>query len=63
MTNTETTQTVNRVKSNIFPLLKRASILIEDGDFKNAEAYCERVLEIDPENGTAYLGKLMAKNA
>ena len=61
MTNTETTQTVNRVKSNIFPLLKRASILIEDGDFENAEAYCERVLEIDPENGTAYLGKLMAK--
>ena len=61
MTNTETTQTVNRVKSNIFPLLKRASMFIEDGDFENAEAYCERVLDIDPENGMAYLGKLMAK--
>ncbi len=61
MIRTENSKMVNGVKSKIFPLLKRASILIEDGDFENAEAYCERVLEIDPENGTAYLGKLMAK--
>ena len=36
-------------------------MFIAEGDFENAEAYCERVLDIDPENGTAYLGKLMAK--
>lgn len=52
---------VNGGTSNIVPLLKRASMFIAEGDFENAEAYCERVLDLDPENGTAYLGKLMAK--
>ena len=45
----------------ITPLLKRASMFLADGDFDNAWKYCERVLDIDPENGTAYLGKLMAE--
>ncbi|MBR0169158.1 MAG: TIR domain-containing protein, partial [Synergistaceae bacterium] len=52
---------VNGGTTNAAPLLKRASMFIAEGDFENAEAYCERVLDIDPENGTAYLGKLMAK--
>ena len=41
--------------------LKRVFIFLEDGDFKSADEYCEKVLDIDPENGRAYLGKLMAE--
>lgn len=51
------------VESNnidIAPLLKRAFIFLEDGNWKDADEYCERVLDIDPENAQAYLGKLMA---
>ena len=42
-------------------LLKRAFMFLEDGDFSNADSYCERALDIDPENAQAYLGKLMAE--
>ena len=47
--------------NNVAPLLKRAFMFLEDGDWSNADAYCERVLDIDPENGQAYLGKLMTE--
>ena len=47
--------------ANVQPLLKRAIMFLEDGDFKSADEYCEKVLDIDPENGQAYLGKLMAE--
>lgn len=40
-------------------LLKRAFLFLEDGDFARADEFCEKVLNIDPENGEAYLGKLM----
>ena len=43
------------------PLLKRVFMFLEDGDVKSANEYCERVLDIDPENARAYLGKLMAE--
>ena len=46
--------------ANIEPLLKRAFMFLEDKDFKNANIYCEKVLDQDPENAMAYLGKLMA---
>ena len=39
--------------------LKRAFMFLADGEWKNADEYCEKVLDIDPENGRAYLGKLM----
>ncbi|MBQ3586253.1 MAG: TIR domain-containing protein, partial [Synergistaceae bacterium] len=52
---------VNGGTTNAAPLLKRAFMFLEDGDFANAETYCERVLDLDPENGTAYLGKLMVE--
>ncbi len=42
-------------------LLKRVFIFLEDGDFKSADEYCEKVLDIDPENALGYLGKLMAE--
>lgn len=41
------------------PLLKRAFMFLEDGDWKSADEYCEKVLDIDPECAEAYLGKLM----
>ena len=43
------------------PLLKRAFMFLEDGNWQEADAYCEKVLDIDPENAEAYLGKLMAE--
>ena len=47
--------------ANIDPLLKRAFMFLEDGNWKSAEEYCEKVLDIDPECAEAYLGKLMAE--
>lgn len=42
-------------------LLKRVAIFLEDGEFDRADEYCERVLDINVENGEAYLYKLLAK--
>lgn len=46
---------------NTAPLLKRAFMFLEDGNWQEADAYCERVLDQEPENAQAYLGKLMAE--
>jgi tetratricopeptide (TPR) repeat protein len=40
-------------------LFKRAFLFLEDGDFVNASRYFDSVLDSDPENARAYLGKLM----
>jgi len=45
--------------NNVAPLLKRAFMFLEDGDFARANDFCEQVLNLDPEDGRAYLGKLM----
>ena len=42
------------------PLLKRAFLSLEDGDWTKADALCEQVLNLEPENADAYLAKLMA---
>lgn len=47
--------------TNTVPLLKRVFMFLEDGDWASANEYCERVLDIDPENAKAYLAKLMAE--
>ena len=47
--------------TNTAPLLKRAFLFLEDGDWQNANIYCEKVLDIDPECTEAYLGKLLAE--
>lgn len=47
--------------ANTETLLKRIKFFLEDGDFGNAKAYCERVLDNDPENATAYLYSLMVE--
>ncbi len=41
-------------------LLKRVFIFLEDRDWGSADEYAEKVLDIDPENSDAYLGKFMA---
>jgi len=43
------------------PLMKRAFLFLEDGDWKSADEYSEKVLDMDPENALGYLGKLMAE--
>lgn len=43
------------------PLLERAFLFLEDNKWADADAYCEKVLDIDPKNAQAYLGKLMAE--
>lgn len=47
--------------ANTAPLLKRAFMFLEDEDWNSANEYCERVLDIDPENPSAYLGKLLSE--
>ena len=36
--------------ANIAALLKRAFMFLEDGDWDSANKYCEKVLDVDPEN-------------
>ncbi len=55
------TVVVNQPNAGTAPLLKRAFMYLEDGNWAEADAYCERVLDQDPENAQAYLGKLMAE--
>lgn len=43
------------------PLIKRVFIFLEDENWDMANRYCEKVLDIDPENAEAYLGKLLAE--
>ena len=47
--------------SNTAPLLERAFMFLEDGDWQSADEYCEKVLDLDPKCAEAYLGKLMAE--
>ena len=43
------------------PLIKRANMFLEDDDWDNASIYFDKALDLDPENGYAYKGKLMAE--
>ena len=54
------TVVMQQAAANIAPLLKRAFMFLEDGDWAKADDFCEQVLNQDPENAQAYLGKLMA---
>ena len=49
------------VAANLAPLLRRAFMFLEDGNFDRADEICEQVLNQEPENAQAYLGKLMAE--
>lgn len=41
--------------------ISRAMLFLEDGNFSQAEVYCEKALDADPRNAQAYLGKLLAE--
>lgn len=47
--------------NEIDALLKRVFMFLEEEKWKEADEYCEKVLDIDPENPEAYLGKLMVE--
>jgi len=57
----ETVVMQQQTSGNTAPLLKRAFMFLEDGEWSAAEEYCEKVLDMDPECAEAYLGKLMAE--
>ena len=53
-------KTMKQRSNSVEPLLRRAFLLLEDGELDKAINCCDRVLDQDPENAQAYLGKLMA---
>ncbi len=55
------TKPVSGTNTNAAPLLERAFLFLEDGKWSDANAYCEKVLDLEPKNAQAYLGKLMAE--
>ena len=54
-------ETVVTGNANTAPLLKRAFLFLEDGEWDRADDFCEQVLNLDPECAEAYLGKLMVE--
>lgn len=46
--------------NNVAPLLKRGFMFLEDENWESASEYFDRVLDIEPENASAYLGKLLS---
>lgn len=56
----ETAVNINSANATEESLLKRAFMFIEDENWNSANEYCEKVLDINPENASAYLGKLFA---
>lgn len=53
--------TIIQQSAQVAPLLERAFMFIEDGRWRDANEYCEKVLDLEPKNARAYLGKLMAE--
>ena len=58
---TQTQTVVVSENANVVPLLERVFLFLEDGKWQDANIYCEKVLDIDPKNAEAYVGKLMAE--
>ena len=53
---------VSSSNASVNSYIKRVSIFLEDGDWNSANEYCEKILDIDPQNAQAYLGKLMVEH-
>ena len=51
---------VTNASANTAPLIKRVFMFLEDSKWSEANEYCEKVLDVDPECAEAYLGKLLA---
>jgi len=56
-----TSMDVTLSETNVAGLRKRAYLFLEQGDFKSASQYFERVLDQNPEDSESYWGKLLAK--
>ncbi len=54
---------INSGPTAIEPLLKRAFMFLEDGEFKDADEYAEKVLDTNPECAEGYLVKVLAENS
>lgn len=52
---------VSTSNADVEPLLERVFLFLEDGNWQDANIYCEKVLDKDPKNAEAYLGKLMVE--
>ncbi len=50
---------IDLLDSSIHPKVKRAFLFLEDAEWEKAESYLEEVLDEDPMNAYAYVGKLM----
>ena len=48
------------VAPGVQSLMRRAQLFLEDGDFKSAAEYADKVLDIDPEHAPAYIARLQA---
>ena len=59
-TRVKETIVLNNDAGDIAPLLERAHMFLEDKDWQKADEFFEMVLNKDPKNGNAYLGKLLA---
>ena len=55
------TVVVNSGAANVAPLIKRTFMYLEDGKWEKADEYAEKVLDQDPENVAAYIGKMMSE--
>lgn len=66
--NNETEQNKKNLEVQINPnaskdsLIKRAKLFIEDEKWNEAEAYCNHILDLDPENAETYLLLVMIEN-
>ena len=49
------------VGNNIVSLLKRVNLFLESKEWVNANTYCDKILDIEPENAQAYIYKLLAE--
>ena len=56
----QATPKVESIPQKAAPLLQRAQLFLEDGEWRSASRYCETVLDLEPQNAEAYLCKLMA---
>ena len=56
-----TTRTTTTAAPGVESLMKRGWLFLEDGDWKQADEYLDKVLDIDPEYAPAYVGKLCAE--
>ena len=53
--------TIN-ANASVEALIKRVKLLIEDQEWDTAEAYCNQILDQDPENAEVYLQLLLIEN-